>query len=231
MRLNTRTWGSGPRTAVLLHGMLGSAAQYHQLGPALADRGYRAVALDLPGHGDSPPAADATMDLFVVSVLESVDREPTLAIGHSLGAVVLSHALFQLRPARAVYVDVPLLSAPAKPPANHHERLTTARTNRSEPSLRATHPNWSAEDCRIEAEAAAKFDVDTAVALERSYTGYTAVPPTIPSLVVRADPSRYVSPERAWELEQMGFRVRSVPGAGHCVWYGFLDDFMGALEA
>jgi pimeloyl-ACP methyl ester carboxylesterase len=231
MHLNTLSWGSGPRTAVLLHGMLGSATQYHQLGPALADRGYRAIALDFPGHGDSPPAPAATMDLFVASVLESVDREPALAIGHSLGAVVLAHALLRLRPARAVYVDVPLLSSPTHPPADHHERLTAARMIRTEPNLRAKHPNWSAEDCRVEAEAAAKFDVDTAVALEGSYTGHGAAPPLIPSLVIRADPSRYVSAERALELEQLGFCVRSVRGAGHCVWYGFLDDFMGVLEA
>jgi pimeloyl-ACP methyl ester carboxylesterase len=231
MHLNTLSWGSGPRTAVLLHGMLGSATQYHQLGPALADRGYRAIALDFPGHGDSPPAPAATMDLFVASVLESVDREPTLAIGHSLGAVVLAHALLRLRPARAVYVDVPLLSSPTHPPADHHERLTAARMIRTEPNLRAKHPNWSAEDCRVEAEAAVKFDVDTAVALEGSYTGHRAAPPAIPSLVIRADPSRYVSAERALELKQLGFCVRSVRGAGHCVWYGFLDDFMGVLEA
>jgi pimeloyl-ACP methyl ester carboxylesterase len=171
------------------------------------------------------------MDLFVDAVLESVDREPTLAIGHSLGAVVLWHALRQLRPARAVYVDVPLLGAPTDPPADHRERLTTARRTRTESNLRATHSDWSAEDCRVEAMAAAKFDVDTAVALECSYTGHTAAPPTIPSLVIRAEPSRYVLPERAHELAEMGYRVRSVRGAGHCVWYGFLEDFMGALEA
>lgn len=231
MRLNTLTWGTGPRTAVLLHGMLGSATQYHQLGPALADRGYRAIALDFPGHGDSPPAPDATMDLFVASVLESVDRRPTLALGHSLGAVVLSHALPQLRPARAVYVDVPLLNSPCDPPADHHERLTTARATRTEHRLRAAHPKWSAEDCRVEAEAAAKFDVETAVALERSYPGHSASRPMIPSLVIRADPSRFVSAERAHELERMGFSVRAVRGAGHCVWYGFLDDFMEVLGA
>ncbi|WP_328999754.1 alpha/beta hydrolase [Kribbella sp. NBC_00709] len=231
MRLNTLAWGSGPRTAVLIHGMLGSATQYHQLGPALAERGYRVIALDLPGHGDSPPAPDATMDLFVDAVVESVDHEPALAIGHSLGAIVLSHSLSQLRPARAVYVDVPLDSSRADPPpAGLRERFTTARAARTESRLRATRPRWSAEDCRVEAEAAAKFDVDTAVALQHSYTAQTVPAPTIPSLVVRAEPSRYVSTERARELEKMGFSVQAVRGAGHCVWYGFLDDFLGALD-
>lgn len=49
--------------------------------------------------------------------------------------------------------------------------------------------------------------------------------------MIRADPSRFVSAERAHELERMGFSVRAVRGAGHCVWYGFLDDFMEVLGA
>ncbi|WP_410792093.1 alpha/beta fold hydrolase [Kribbella sp. C-35] len=65
---------------------------------------------------------------------------------------------------------------------------------------------------------------------ERSYVGQAVEVPVVPSLVVRADPSRYVSPERARELEEMGFWVRSVPGAGHSVWYGHLDEFMEVLD-
>ncbi|MEV4262153.1 alpha/beta fold hydrolase [Kribbella sp. NPDC049584] len=178
MRLNTVRWGSGDRVALLVHGMLGSAAQYHQVGPALAERGYRAIAVDLPGHGDSPAAPDATMDLFVDAVLESVDHRPSLAIGHSLGAVVLSHALPRLRPARVVYVDVPFDSPSGDPPSvDLRERFTAARAARTEQHLRTRHPGWSADDCRL------------------------------------------------------GFSVRSVRGAGHCVWYGFLDDFMATLDA
>ncbi|RZT17220.1 alpha/beta hydrolase family protein [Kribbella sp. VKM Ac-2569] len=225
------TWGSGDRVALLVHGMLGAASQYHEVGPALAARGYRAVAVDLPGHGDARPAPDATMELFVDAVLVDVDTPPALAIGHSLGAIVLSHALPRLRPDRAVYVDVPLSGPSTDPPpaAELRERFTTSRAARTVERL-TTRPGWSAEDCRVEAEAAARFDVETAVALERSYVGHAVERPAVPSLVVRAEPSRYVSPERARELEEMGFWVRSVPGAGHSVWYGHLDEFMGVLD-
>ncbi|TCC61201.1 hypothetical protein E0H73_18320 [Kribbella pittospori] len=56
-------------------------------------------------------------------------------------------------------------------------------------------------------------------------------PPTaeIPSLVVRAEPSRYVSTARAAELTALGFEVRSVPGAGHSIWYSHFSEFMSAL--
>ncbi|NIK59625.1 alpha/beta fold hydrolase [Kribbella shirazensis] len=227
------TWGTGDRLVLLVHGMLGAATQYHQVGPALADRGYRVIAVDLPGHGLAAPAPDATMEVFVDAVLDAVDVPPALAIGHSLGAIVLAHALPHLEPERVVYVDVPLDGLRAGPPPSVEElreRFRTARVARTQDRLRATRPEWSAEDCRVEAEAAARFDLETAVSLERSYGGGVAGPPTVPSLVIRADPSRYVSPERALELEKLGFCVRAMPGAGHCVWYGRLDEFLGVLD-
>ncbi|HWD79398.1 MAG TPA: alpha/beta fold hydrolase [Kribbella sp.] len=222
------TWGSGDRVAVLIHGMLGAATQYHSVGPALAARGYRAIAVDLPGHGEAPAAPGATMDDFADAVLDAA-AEPALAIGHSLGAIVLFHSLPRLRPERAVYVDVPLDGGHGRPAPDARERLAAARAMRTEAQLQG-RPGWSAEDRRVEAQAAERFDVDTAVSLERSYVGRAAGVPSVPSLVVRADPSRYVSAERARELEELGYCVRSVPGAGHSVWYGQLDDFMGVLD-
>ena len=49
-------WRAGPSaapTTVLLHGVPTSAALWSRLPPLLADR--RLIALDLPGHGDTPP--------------------------------------------------------------------------------------------------------------------------------------------------------------------------------
>ncbi|WP_350276173.1 alpha/beta fold hydrolase [Kribbella sp. HUAS MG21] len=88
MSRTSLTWGSGNRVVLLIHGMLGAATQFHQVGPALAERGYRALAVDLPGHGLAPPAPDATMEHFVDAVLDAVDAPPVMAIGHSLGAMV-----------------------------------------------------------------------------------------------------------------------------------------------
>jgi pimeloyl-ACP methyl ester carboxylesterase len=225
------TWGAGDRVALLIHGMLGAASQFHQLGPELAARGYRAVAIDLPGHGDSPRMPDATMERFVEAVVTSIDPKPALAIGHSLGAVLLSEAHSRLRPERAVYVDVPLDAG--EPSASRSElrvRFAESRAMRTEARLRAARPEWSSEDCRLEALAAECFDVETAVALESSYVGHATGCPTLPSLVIHADPSRYVSQARAQELQRLGFRVRSIPGAGHCVWYGHLDEFLKVVE-
>ncbi|MDX6280973.1 MAG: hypothetical protein QOH03_2044 [Kribbellaceae bacterium] len=238
MLLGRRRWGTGDRVAVLVHGMLGSAQQFHQLGPALAGRGYRAIAVDLPGHGCSPAALGASPELYAASLAETIATETggkvELAIGHSLGAVVLAAALPLLRPARAVYVDVPF--SPGGTVVDHDELLagfTAAKVGRTVERLRVSKPEWSEEDRRIEAEAARQFDPATAVALELAYNRNPPPGPpstSIPSLLIRAEPSRYVSQERAVELEGLGFQVRSVVGAGHCVWYGRVDEFVAMVE-
>ncbi len=234
MLLNTVDWGSGDQCVVLLHGMMGAASGYYEVGPALAEHGYRVIAVDLPGHGDSPAAPHANLDLFVQSVVETVGGQPEIAVGHSLGAVVLAAALDELRPAKAVYVDVPFTQdGPKRTSDELRAGLLQAKAGRTVEELRRTKPAWSAEDCRVETAAAEQFDVETAVALQVAYDNKPLVGPpdaTIPSLVIRADPSRYVSDERAAELEVLGFEVRSIAGAGHSVWYGHHQEFMAVLD-
>jgi pimeloyl-ACP methyl ester carboxylesterase len=234
MLLSSTQWGTGDRTIVLLHGMMGAASQYHEVGPALAERGYRAIAVDLPGHGNSPAAPDADLDLFARSVVETVEAQPEIVVGHSLGAVVLAAALDELRPAKAVYVDVPFTQdGPKRTSDELRAGFLRAQAGRTVEELTFTKPEWSSEDRRVEAAAAELFDVETAVALQVAYDNKPlAGPPdaSIPSLVIRADPSRYVSDERAAELEILGFEVRSIAGAGHCVWYGHCREFLAVLD-
>src|SRR5829696_3837860 len=88
MRLHVESAGAPDADPVLfLHGVSGSTATYGWLEPD----GYRAVRLDLRGHGESERApgtyriADYVDD--AVSVLEGLDR-PAVLVGHSLGGVV-----------------------------------------------------------------------------------------------------------------------------------------------
>jgi pimeloyl-ACP methyl ester carboxylesterase len=54
-RLATRSWGEGRPLAVLVHGITSSSRTWWRTGPALAERGFRVLAVDLRGHGASPP--------------------------------------------------------------------------------------------------------------------------------------------------------------------------------
>ncbi|WP_377271227.1 alpha/beta fold hydrolase [Peterkaempfera sp. SMS 1(5)a] len=62
MQLHTREWGTGERLAILVHGMMSDHRTWHRLGPLLADRGYRVIAVDLRGHGLSRRGDDAAAE-------------------------------------------------------------------------------------------------------------------------------------------------------------------------
>ncbi|MGC5009654.1 alpha/beta fold hydrolase [Streptosporangium sp. DT93] len=233
MILNTREWGDGDRTAVLVHGMMGDSRSWGEIGPALAERGYRVVAVDLPGHGRSGPDPEGDIERFAASVLGSVPARPALAMGHSLGGSVLAAAVSGLRPERVVYVETPF--GPGRPHldvAVFASELEEAKATRTAENLRRERPWWSERDIAAEVEAARLFDVATAVSLHAGRVGGPDnTPPLVaPSLVIRAEPSRYISGEDADRLRTCGFEVRSVEGAGHSVWYGRHEEFMAALE-
>lgn len=234
MELHTREWGGGDEVAVLVHGMLGESRQFWEVGPALADRGYRVVAVDLPGHGLSPRLPDGGLDDWAEALAGSVTRAPALALGHSLGAMVLSAALPLLRPHRAVYIDVPFEAEDEEPDtaAALASLFEESRRTRSLEGLAATRPWWKQRDREVEVEAARLFDVPTLVALCLDADTRPVVPPptTVPSLLVHAEPSDYVPARRVAELAALGFDVRGVAGAGHCVWYGFFEQFMTVLD-
>jgi len=232
MSLHTREWGAGHRVAVLLHGTMADSRAWWQVGPALAERGYRVVAVDLPGHGHSPCCPTATVEMVVTSLLESVPREPELAIGHSRGGSVLAAAATQLRPRRTVYVETPFVVANYADPAALAAALTAAQQQRTLEYLRRERSWWTEEDRVAEADAARLFDVATAVSMSMSASGRDLTPTAteVPSMALVADPSAYVSEAEVERLTTRGFEVRKVPGAGHSVWYGFFDHFMSALD-
>jgi pimeloyl-ACP methyl ester carboxylesterase len=125
VRLATRSWGDGDPTrplALLVHGITSSSRTWWLVGPALAERGLRVLAVDLRGHGQSPRGAAGLgpADL-AADVAETVaaagagngraadGQAPVdLLVGHSLGALVVL-ALLGRQPgfARRVVLEDP----------------------------------------------------------------------------------------------------------------------------
>lgn len=79
------------RVVVLLHGFLGSKELWGSIPQDLA-RSYRVIAIDLPGHGNTPCLGYAhSMDLMakcVKAVLDSLKLKRYVIIGHSMGGYV-----------------------------------------------------------------------------------------------------------------------------------------------
>jgi pimeloyl-ACP methyl ester carboxylesterase len=102
-------WGSGPRRALLLHGIVSSGMGWWRVAAALADVGYEVWAPDLRGHGASPTSPDmqiSAMAADVVALSESWD----VVVGHSLGGTIALSILLE-RPdwARRVILEDPAL--------------------------------------------------------------------------------------------------------------------------
>lgn len=108
MQLNTISSGSGS-PIVFIHGLGMSASTWDACGSALDDR-FHVVAVDLPGHGDSPSPDDPeafTRDAALAdldAVLATLD-EPAILVGHSLGGyMALAHAATRPHAARGIIV-------------------------------------------------------------------------------------------------------------------------------
>ena len=104
---------------VCVHGLNGSHANWHDLGPLLARR-RRGLALDLAGHGRTPragrSASVAGNRALLGRFLEEVVGEPAVLVGNSMGAAI---AMLQ---AAAVPSSVSglVLLGPALPRARTH---------------------------------------------------------------------------------------------------------------
>jgi pimeloyl-ACP methyl ester carboxylesterase len=81
--------GEARGSVVLVHGVMALAETWWRIGPALAARGWRVAAIDLPGHGDGA-RLDGALDLeaLVDGVAARLDGPVDLLVGHSLGAIV-----------------------------------------------------------------------------------------------------------------------------------------------
>ncbi|PPK97637.1 alpha-beta hydrolase superfamily lysophospholipase [Kineococcus xinjiangensis] len=227
MQLTVRAWGEGPRSAVLVHGVTSDSGTWHRVAPRLARLGYRCLAVDLPGHGRSPRDG-YTLAACADALVESVPAGPDLAIGHSLGGLVLTAAVERLRPRAAVYVDPPWQLGGERDTSDP-ERFRRVPLQRGGDIARE-NPRWSAGDVHHVLAARSRWDPDAVAILHDARRHGPLLPSSaaVPSLVLRADGSELVSDADAQRLQAAGFEVRTVPGAGHNV---FRDDLEGFLEA
>lgn len=90
LNLHVERWGDGASAVLMLHGFTGSADSWEHLRPSLSPT-IRAIAVDLPGHGRSPPPskeAEAGFAETVDALAAVADRErgPLSLLGYSQGA-------------------------------------------------------------------------------------------------------------------------------------------------
>jgi pimeloyl-ACP methyl ester carboxylesterase len=115
-RIEYDSYGEGDRVIILVHGLLMNRQMFERLGPALADRGNRAICVDLLGHGRSDRPEDLrlyTMPLFarqLAGLIEHLGLGSAVVGGTSLGAnVALELATRDPDRVKGLFIEMPVL--------------------------------------------------------------------------------------------------------------------------
>ncbi len=115
-RIAYTEYGTGPRTCVLVHGLLLSQRMHLPLARDLAARGNRVITIDLLGHGRSDRPRDAWNYSMagcaeqVVALLDHLELDEAVIAGTSLGAnTALEVCLAAPGRVRGLVIEMPVL--------------------------------------------------------------------------------------------------------------------------
>ena len=248
MRLALREWpsanGADAPVALLLHGITGSSGTWWRVGPALADAGWRAIALDLPGHGESPRMGrPMKAGEWAESVRETLpglmDGPLDLAIGHSAGAATLLEVV-AAEPAiakRVVLEDPPGAGDVSRAEwAAHLEREVVAAQRepaRFEWLLLRENPTWQPQDAAQAAAALRACEIEQIAESERRGMGYRTdelvAKVEVPSLLLLAEEARSALVGDARERVLANLSPRMTPiefSAGHVIHRDAFDEYL-----
>ncbi|MGQ4267612.1 alpha/beta fold hydrolase [Nocardiopsis changdeensis] len=226
MRLETRTWGEGERTALLVHGFACDSGTWERTAGVLAGLGYRVVAPDLRGHGASPRGYYSPRAL-ADDLVETLPAGADLALGHSLGAALLGLAADGLRPARLVYAEPywGIRAVTDLPDPRSAIRLVGLTPE----EIAERNPGWSRAEVEAEARARALWDPRTMVDLHAFDMPALPESTSVPSLILLAERRGLVPEIDGDDGRARGFDVRTVAGTGHMLHLDAPEGFAAAL--
>jgi pimeloyl-ACP methyl ester carboxylesterase len=248
MRLAFASWGeeSSP-LAVFVHGVTSSSRTWWRVGPWFAENGWRAVAVDLRGHGKSPRATnglgleDLAGDLHeTLAALLGPEESVDVLLGHSLGALA---ALELCREHGGLVERVVLEEPPGSESIDFAEisRGVEADVARAREAPEAhkreqleENPSWSEGDSAANVESLRDCDAEPVAAMIRHGLHYdlTALVGSIevPALLVLGSEARgsaLPEPERTAVADALGRSAVETFDASHGV---HRDDFEGYVR-
>ena len=242
-RLNVLAWGvpEAPRVCVALHGITANAGSWTRPARLLAERGWRVLAPDLRGHGESPRAdGDFRTATLLADIAESVPTAPDVLIGHSFGGYLAQMAVLDrvMRP-RALLLEDPVSVQPDAAVPTAMLAWDEANLPRSIDGLLALNPGWNRLDAAwkllsleqidfADARAAfagnAPWDMRPRAARVAAITRTAWIVPEVSRFVPVADRERLI--------RDVGTAaVVVVPGAGHSVHRDMTERFVALVES
>lgn len=224
--LSSVEWGSGEKTALLLHGISSNKEGWWRVGPAMAELGYRVIALDLRGHGANDHPESMTLNEYAQDVLDSVSAADLL-LGHSLGGAI-AITLLQLQPG---FCDRLVLEDPALILNNDPTTISwlAAEFDKGEPitteSVLADAPTWHPTDAGHKANALNQSGREAVVRTLNSNPSINLmgelVAITRPTLLLGADPElvSLVPPELGDGVAALNQQVEfhMIDGSSHSI--------------
>jgi len=219
MKLEIRTLGDGPRTAVLVHGASMSGEVWRDFARILVDDyDLRVILVDQRGHGQSPRSTKYQVSDFADDLVENLPKGLDFYIGQSLGGLVGAWASARLQPKHYIGLD-PAFAVSAFS-AFMLSKMGPLQPRMSDRLLRAlgTPVKGSPPDTLGRFRAMWKnWDTSMMAQLVTSgrRTPFLVAPPAVPSTLIIADKSFCVSDKMANGLRDAGWDVRVKPGAEH----------------
>ena len=231
---------------MLVHGVSSSSRTWWRVGPALAERGFRVLAVDLRGHGSSPRAvAGLTLADLAGDVAETVEEAPVdLLVGHSLGALVaLELVTTRLGFARRLVVEDPpgrssidWAALAAGIEADTRRAVTAPDALRRD--LEAANPAWPPGEAERRVADLADCDGQSIAAALRPGVPFdlpallAAAPlPVLLLLAEEALGSNLLGLDRKAATEALTDGTTRVLPAGHSLHREALDPWLAALDA
>lgn len=221
-------WGTGSPTVVLVHGWSCDRTYWDaQVGPL--SRRFRVLTLDLAGHGASGLGREEwTIEAFggdVAAVVEELDVESVVLVGHSMGGDVIVEAARQLpaRVAGLIWVDTYKELGDPRTPDEVRKLMAPLRSNFVEATrtfVRGMFPP-EADSALVEQVATDMSSAPPEVALGALESAVTFEPQILKALeelnvpVVAINPAE--PPTDVESMERYGVNVVTMSGVGHFV--------------
>ena len=245
MKLFFRTIGEG-KPVIILHGLFGLNDNWQTFAKAVADKGFKAILVDLRNHGQSPHSSEFNYEVMSGDVIELIQSENiinSILLGHSLGGKVAMKVALQNPDfiSKLIVVDI----APKYYPVHHDDVLKALHAvNLNETKTRADaekilsnylHDTGTRQFLLknlywVGEKLAWRFNLDSIsnnienVGEEITYP----TPLTKPTLFIRGQKSRYVSDNDFSSIQQLfpQAKLETINNAGHWVHADNLMDMM-----
>jgi pimeloyl-ACP methyl ester carboxylesterase len=227
--LNVMRWGdpAATKTVLALHGITANGGAFAAPARLLAARGWRVLAPDMRGHGESPRSdGDYSTATLLADFAAAVPVDPDVLIGHSFGGYLAQVGVLEgvFRPRALVLEDPVSFFADKATPA---AMLAWDKANlpRSVEGLMALNPKWSRLDAAWKLLSIEQIDFEHATLAFSGNAPWDLRPRAAeiatrqPTAWMLPEISRFVPTEDQMRLKrEVGERaVVVIPDVGHSV--------------